>query len=339
MLEKILLEICQQMSDSLNPDQIEKLRNVLFINFCGKRIENETYEIVLSETDKDNEMIKIYVASKKIAGRSDSTLKQYVSEIRAFREFSKKGFCDVATMDIRRYLAVAKEYKGNKMSTIQNKIRYLNSFFSFLHTEELINRNPMAKLEMPKIEKIYEKPFSASDLAAIRKQCQNVRDLAIVEFLYSTGLRVSEACSLNVGDIDFSKKEFSVIGKGKKQRTVYISEHAAYHLNEYLRWRAAHEGISIMELKKRPLFSTLSRPYSRMSKRTIETLCKKLGSVAGVSNTHPHRFRRTFATDMLKRGMKLEELAKLMGHSKIETTMVYCTVLQDNVRSSYYKCA
>lgn len=339
MLEKILLGICHQMSEFLSQEQLEKLRNILFINFDGKKIEDETYEIIPAEADRDEEMIKIFAASKKISGRSDSTIRQYVAEIESFREFVKKSFTDITTMDVRRYLGVAKEYRGNKMSTIQNKISYLNSFFSFLHAEGMINRNPMARLEVPKIEKIYEKPFSASDLAAIRKRCGNVRDIALIEFLYATGLRVSELCSLKVGDIDFSKSEFSVIGKGKKQRTVYISEHAAYYLNDYLQWRCDREGIGAQELKERPLFATLNGPYRKLSKRSVETLCRRIGDSAGVPNTHPHRFRRTFATDMLKRGMKIEELAKLMGHSKIDTTMVYCTVMQENVRNSYCKCA
>lgn len=339
MLEKILNKICFQMSDALSQDQLDKLRNILFINFRDKRIEEEKYEIVPAETDMDTEMIKAFVASKKISGRADSTIRQYIAEIQTFRDFVKKSFPDVTTMDLRRYLGVAKEYRKNKMTTIKNKIRYLNSFYSFLHSEGVIDRNPISQLETPKIEHTFEKPFSASDLAAIRKACGNPRDLAIIEVLYATGLRVSELCSLNVGDIDFHKREFTVTGKGNKKRIVYISEHAAYYLNDYLQWRMGREKTEIQGLVETPLFSTLSRPYARISKRSIETLCKKLGDAAGVSGTHPHRFRRTFATDMLKRGMKLEELAKLMGHSKIETTMIYCEVIQDNVRSSYYKCA
>lgn len=339
MLEKILNRICLQMSDALSQDQLDKLRNILFINFRDKRIEEEKYEIVPAETDMDTEMIKAFVASKKISGRADSTIRQYIAEIQTFRDFVKKSFPDVTTMDLRRYLGVAKEYRKNKMTTIKNKIRYLNSFYSFLHNEGIIDRNPISRLEIPKMEQVYEKPFSASELAAIRKQCKNIRDLALIEFLYATGLRVSEVCSLKVGDIDFSRKEFTVIGKGKKQRTVYISEHAAYHLNDYLKWRCEKESIGMHELKEQPLFVGMIRPHNAMSRRSIETLCKKLGDASGVCGTHPHRFRRTFATDMLKRGMKIEELAKLMGHSKIETTMIYCNIIQENVRNSYYKCA
>ena len=137
-----------------------------------------------------------------------------------------------------------------------------------------------------------------------------------------------------------SKKEFSVIGKGINERIVYFSDTAYFHLKEYLDWRIKAEGVSIESLMDRPLIVSIKSPYDRMEKCGIEALCRKIGKKAGVEDVHPHRFRRTFATDMAARGMKIEELAKLMGHAKLETTLIYCNIKQENVRSSYYKyCA
>lgn len=339
MLEKILLEVCHQMATVLEKEQLEKLKNVLFMNFHDKKIVEEKNELIVAETDSDLEKLKLFVASKKVSGRKDNTLKQYVNELKYCRNVINKKFEDITTMDLRWYLGIMQEQRGNSMSTIQNKIRYLNSFYSFLVKEELVSKNPVARIEAPKQETIIRNPFTSQNMEAIKQACQNLRDRAIIEFLYSTGLRVSEVCSLKVGDIDFSRQEFMVMGKGHKERKAYISDVACYHLKAYLKWRIKNEGIKWEESKNNPLFVSAKKPHKALSKNGIEYLCRELGKIAGIANVHPHRFRRTFATDMLNRGMKIEELAKLMGHTKIETTMIYCSILQENIKSAYHKCA
>lgn len=146
-------------------------------------------------------------------------------------------------------------------------------------------------------------------------------------------------CSLNVGDIDLYKQEFKVMGKGRKERRLYISDGACFHLYRYLRWRMSKEGLTMEELASKPLFVSAKKPYSRMTVAGVQYLVKNLGKKAGVGNVHPHRFRRTFATDLLNRGMRIEEVMVLMGHTKIETTLIYCNIKQDNVRESYRKYA
>lgn len=339
MLDKILVEVCEMMSDTLDREQLAKLKNTLFIAFHGKEIVEEKCEIIPVESDEDMRLLQLFRASKIVAGRAEGTLIQYIRELQYCRNIIGKKFREITTMDLRWYLGMMQEQRKNKMTTIQNKIHYLNSFYSFLLNEGIITINPVSRIEKPKLEKTLEMPFSIEDMESIRKHCRNVRDRALVEFLHSTGLRVSEAVSLNVGDIDMHRKEFSVVGKGKKERLVYFSDTAYYHLKEYLNWRCEKEGKTLPELKSSPLFANTRKSYGRMSKSGIETLCRSIGLSAKVDNVHPHRFRRTFATNMAARGMKLEELAKLMGHSKLETTLIYCNVVQENVRNAYCKCA
>lgn len=335
MLENILRQICNEMSGILTMEQSEKLKNVLFINFHGKVIAEDKCEIIPSETNSDAEKIKLFWASKKVSGRADSTLKQYINEIRSCQGTIGKSFNDITTMDLRWYLGIAKEKRGNKMSTIQSKIRYLNSFFSFLLDEGLIKENPVARIEKPKTEKVIKKAFSPDDMEAIRKCCTHIRDRAMIEFMYSTGLRVSELVSLNVGDIDMYKKEFTVKGKGNKERTVYFSPAARFYLRDYFVWRMKSEGVTMEQLKNEPLFVKKRSPRNRILKAGVELLCRNIGGKCGIQNVHPHRFRRTFATNMAARGMKLQELAKLMGHSEIGTTMIYCDISQDSIKNSY----
>lgn len=332
MLEKILLEICQEMSEFIDQEQIEKLKNILFIAFHDKTIMDDKKEIIPAEPDEDMRLIQIFVASKMVAGRGKRSLEQYVREIKVCKDTIGKSLKEINTMDLRWYLGLMQERRKNKPTTLQNKIRYLNSFYTFLVKEGILSVNPVSRIETPKRPQTIKKPFSAEDMEAMRKCCTHPRDRALIEFLYSTGLRVSELTSLNVSDIDFSRQEFNVIGKGSKERIVYFSAAAGFHLKNYLYWK--EENIKITD---EALF--VGAHGKRMKKGSIEVFCRNLGKRAGVENVHPHRFRRTFATNMAARGMKLEELMKLMGHSKMDTTLIYCTIGQENVKSAYKKCA
>lgn len=335
MLERIIMEVCQEMSDTISREQMARLKNVLFMCFRGKVVAEEKFEIIPAEADEDARLLQLFRASKMVSGRSENTLKQYIRELRYCRNYIGKGFKEITTMDLRWYLGMMQEHRKNKMTTIQNKMRYLNSFYSFLLNEGMVASNPVSRVEPPKVEQTIKKAFSAEEMESIRKSCNCLRDRALVEFLYSTGLRVSELASLNVDDIDMSKKEFAVVGKGNKERTVYFSSVAKFYLEDYLKSRVEKEG----DISKKPLFVGERKPNKRISKSGVEYLCRKIGKECGVENVHPHRFRRTFATIMAARGMKMEELMKLMGHSKMDTTLLYCNVWQENVRSSYEKCA
>lgn len=339
MLEELLMNVVQAMSTSLDEEQLDKLQNVLYIQFHDKKIVEEKNELQATGTDSDTHKVRLFVASKKVSGRQDNTLAQYVREISNCRNALNKNIEDITTMDLRWYFGMLREHNKISMVTLQGRMRYLNSFWTFLQKENLVPDNPVARIESLRIESTIKKAFSAQELEALRLACERKRDRALVEFLYSTGLRVSEVCSLNVGDIDLYKQEFRVMGKGRKERTAYINDVACFHLFRYLKWRAQKQGLTLEELEMQPLFAAVKQPYGRMTVAGIQYLVKQLGKKAGVGNVHPHRFRRTFATDLLNRGMRIEEVMVLMGHTKMETTLIYCNIKQDNVRESYRKYA
>ena len=323
------------MSDTLTDEQLSKLENVLFIHFHNKQIVEEKNEIVPVD-NSDAQKIKLFIGSKKVSGRQDSTLKQYTKEIWSCRNALNKPFEEITTMDLRWYLGMLKEVRGCSAVTLQTRRRYLNSFWTFLSNEGIVHGNPVARIEAIKIESKIKKAFSAKDMEALRESCDCLRDRAMIEFMVSTGLRVSELCSLNVGQLDLSKMEFSVIGKGRKERTLYITEKALFHLYQYLHWRCDHEGKTWDELMSQPLFVTNKAPYTRLTPAGVQNIMKRLGKKAGVVNCHPHRMRRTFCTNLLQY-MKIEEVMVLMGHSKIDTTLIYADIKQTNVKESFVR--
>lgn len=339
MLEKILMDVCQQMSEYLGDEQLKRLQDILFINFHGKEIKEEKYELQETGTDSDTYKMKMFVASKKVSGRQNSTLAQYISQIQKCRNVINKNFEDITTMDLRWYFGMLRERNKNSMVTLQGKIRCLNSFWTFLKREGMVAENPIERIESLRIESTLKKAFSGKELEALMLACKNERDRALLEFLYATGVRVSELCSLKVGDIDLYKQEFKVMGKGRKERYGYLNDKASFHLFRYLQWRCKKEKLTIQELSQRPLFATIKKPYKGLTIAGVQYIVKQLGNQAGVGNAHPHRFRRTFATDMLNRGARIEEVMVLMGHTKIETTLIYCNIKQDNVRECYRKYA
>lgn len=190
-----------------------------------------------------------------------------------------------------------------------------------------------------KLEKTIKKPYGAEEMEALRINCMELRDRALMEFLYSTGVRVSEAASLNVGDIEMGRQELIVYGKGSKERKTYLTDSAKFYLRRYLQMRCKAAGIGMDQLHDQPLFVTLDRPHNRLTVPGIKYMLRKLGERSGVKGVHPHRFRRTIATDLLSRGMPIEQVKEFLGHEKVDTTMIYCAVKEQNVRESFRKYA
>ena len=184
------------------------------------------------------------------------------------------------------------------------------------------------------MEKVIKKPFSAEELEALRVNCIELRDRALIEFLYSTGVRVSELVALNVGDVEIGKQELIVYGKGSKERKTYLTDGAKFYLRRYLQSRSQEEGLA-----GKPLFETLDKPHDRLTVAGVQHMLRELGKRAKVDNVHPHRFRRTIATDLLNRGMPIEQVKTFLGHEKLDTTMIYCTVKEESVHSSHRKYA
>lgn len=213
--------------------------------------------------------------------------------------------------------------------TLDGMRRCYSSFFSWLDAEEIIPHNPCAGIKQIKYKKDVKKPFSAVDIEKMRNACSsNIRDLALIDFLYCTGCRVSEVARLNISDINFEALECVVIGKGNKERYVYLSEVAAMHLREYLDSR---------QDDYEALFA--GKGTERLQKNGIEAIVKNIGKKAGVDNAHPHRFRRTLATNLLDRGMNIQDVAEILGHADLKTTQIYCYISKKNVKAAYCKYA
>lgn len=334
MVEKIIEKVVTEMAPHLDQSQLEHLSNVLYVNFHGLEVQEQCTEVVPAGVEGDEAKIRMFVASKKAVNRQTNTLKQYTREIYNMLAFLGKRIEDITGMDLRYYYGVMREQRGIKMSTMQTRLHYLSSFWDFLTTEELVHGNPVKKVGLLKLEKTIKKPYSAADMEALRTSCSTLRDRALVEFLYSTGVRVSELVALNVGDIEMGRQELIVYGKGSKERKTYLTDSAKFYLRRYLQTRSAEEGIN-----DRPLFVTLDKPHDRLTVAGVQYMLRQLGQRAGVENVHPHRFRRTIATDLLGRGMPIEQVKEFLGHEKLDTTMIYCTVKEDSVRASHKKYA
>ena len=338
MVEKILEQIVNEMSPHLTDAQLEHLSNVLYVNFHGLEVQKHCTELTASGLDRDEAKIRMFVASKKAVNRQDNTLKQYTREIFNMLNFLGKRLEDITGMDLRYYYGVMREQRGIKMSTMQTRLHYLSSFWDFLITEEMVHTNPVKKVGLLKLEKTIKKPFSAAELEALRVNCIMLRDRALVEFLYSTGVRVSELVSLTVGDIEMGKQELVVYGKGSKERKTYLTDGAKFYLTRYLASRC-EDGKTIEDLAEEPLFVTLDYPHNRLTVAGVQYMLRQLGRRANIKNVHPHRFRRTIATDLLNRGMPIEQVKEFLGHDKLDTTMIYCSVKEASVQASHKKYA
>lgn len=339
MVEKLIDNVVNEMLPHLDEIQLEQLKNVLYINFHGVEVQEERYELTDTGIDGDEAKIRMFIASKKAVNRQTNTLKQYTREIYNMLNFIGKRIEDITGMDLRYYYGVMRERQGIKMSTMQTRLHYLSSFWDFLSTEELVHSNPVKKVGLLKLEKTIKKPFSSEEMEALRINCDVIRDRALVEFMYSTGVRVSELVSLNVQDIEMGKQRLVVYGKGSKERRSYLTDSAKFYLSRYLQQRCERDGTTLKELNKRPLFTTLDYPHNRLTVAGVQYMLRELGKRADVANVHPHRFRRTIATDLLNRGVPIEQVKEFLGHEKLDTTMIYCTIKEENIQASHRKYA
>lgn len=296
----------QMMREHLSREQMHLLRDAL-----------ETVFVQTGTAGADNDKcIDMFLDAKRVENLSRRTLAYYESELRRCIAFCNKPVRLIDANDIRRCLSDAME-RGCSPVTVNNTRRVLSTFFQWLENEDIIRKSPVKRTKALKEEHGDKKPFTDEDVAKMRRACTNVRDRAILEMLLSSGMRVSELCGLDRAAVDMHERECEVLGKGNKRRTCYFSAEAELYLSEYLSQRTDDGGA---------LFVARNRKGARMSTGAVERVMRVLGSRAGVSNVHPHRFRRTFATNKLKRGMKIEEIQQLLGHSNIDTTLIYAKV-------------
>lgn len=305
----------------------EKVDRILTGLLQRYQITQKTTELIVYEEDTNILLMERYIASLRLEGKSEATLEQYKRAIEKLSESINKHFKDITTNDIRCHLARYQTLRKVCKSTLDNERRYLSAFFRWLTVEEYIEKNPMLRIKKVKSEKKIKKAFSDLELEKLRGACRTKREKALIEFFLSTGCRVSEVVGLDIDHVDFNKKECVVFGKGGKERTVYLSERCQYYLEEYLASRK----------KQGVLFS--GKKEERWSKAAIEKCLKNMGERAGVRNVHPHRFRRTFATNALNKGMQLQYVQRILGHTSMDTTLIYCVVDTENMKMEHRKVA
>ena len=327
MEEKFRVELLTMLDKSMSKELVSAVDMALTALFQKYDVSEACTDLAVCD-DSNERIINTYIASMRLEGRSEKTLKQYYDALTKLLDEIPKSIKDIRTNDIRYHLA---HYQGtHKVSnaTVNNKRKFLSAFFVWATREEIVDKNPMLKINSIKDKYVTKKPFSDIELAKIRDALEDNREKALVEFLLSTGCRVSEVAGLKVGNIDFRTGECVVLGKGNKERTVYLNNKSMYYLERYL-------GNFVDA--DRPLF--MNARGRGMTKQNIEELMRIIGKRAGVSKVHPHRFRRTMATNAMKRGMPVQYIQVILGHSKLDTTMIYCIYDKEVVKAEYLKVA
>lgn len=326
MKEKVVNQVLYCMQDVISADQLSELRSVLQNVLCTYHIESERQDVmVVNDSWQDD--LEEYLMSKALEGKSPATVKRYRYELSRLLSYINKAVVNITDADISGYLRAYKKLRSICNQTLKNVRAVYSSFFVWLRDRDRIRRNPMVLVEQIKVEKTIKKPYTDTERELMLRNCKTIRDKAIMEFLYSTAVRVSELAALNREDIRFSSKDLTVFGKGSKERVTYLNERSHMYLKEYLESRSDDNPA---------LFVSEKAPHQRLGKTGIEDIVRRTGQRAGV-HAYPHRFRRTAATNALNRGMPVQEVAQLLGHVKLETTMVYCTVERESVQFHHKK--
>lgn len=324
MKNKIKNEIVNKISEVLKSSQIEILEEVILNVLDSYLIKEIDIEVV----EHNSEYITSFISAKKLEGCSDKSLKYYESTIVNTLNNINKNIRTITTNEIRNYLSQYQEKNKTSKVTIDNIRRILSSFFSWLEDEDYILKSPVRRIHKVKSPSIIKDTYTDEDLEKMRDNCEVMRDLALIDILTSTGMRVGELVLLNKEDINFNEMECVVFGKGSKERIVYFDARTKIHLQKYLEDRTDNNNA---------LFVSMRSPFNRMSINGIEARIRNLGKKLNIGKVHPHKFRRTLATKAIDKGMPIEQLQKLLGHQKIDTTLQYAMVKQSNVKLAHKK--
>ncbi len=327
MKDKLIKEIQASMALVLSPIQQDELRRVLTFHLSNVGISarnaTDTQEII------DNEaLLDVFIAAKNVEGCSAKSLKYYGATIRQMLSHVKKPIREITTDDLRGYLADYQNMRNSSKVTIDNMRRIFSSFFGWMEDEDYILKSPVRRIRKIKADKTIKEAFSDEGLELLRDACTEIRDLAMIDILASTGMRVGELVGLNQEDINFQERECVVFGKGNTERLVYFDARTKIHLRNYLDSRVDDCPA---------LFVSLKHPYKRLMIGGVETRLRNIGKRADMQKVHPHKFRRTLATRAIDKGMPIEQVQRLLGHVKIDTTMTYAMVSQTNVKNSHRK--
>jgi site-specific recombinase XerD len=325
MRDELISEVVQRMLPYLDNKQLVNLQNNL--NLVLQRYDVELINGGNSEND-NQELVEKFISAKRVEGCSEKTLKYYLATIEAMNSSLEKDVRIIQTEDLRKYLTDYQMQNGSSKVTIDNIRRILSSFFAWLEDEDYIIKSPVRRIHKVKTVSNIKETYTDEELELMRDNCEELRDLAIVDMLASTGMRIGEMVLLNRDDLNFNERECIVLGKGSKERIVYFDARAKLHLQEYLKSRVDENPA---------LFVTLRAPYKRIQIGGIESRLRELGKSLKISRVHPHKFRRTLATMAIDKGMPIEQLQRLLGHQRIDTTLQYAMVKQSNVKIAHKK--
>ena len=327
MKTEVISNITKDMEDSLTDYQLNKLKESLIINFERLEFIIKTDELKhQEELDENKNMIESFISSKQVEGCSSRTIKYYKEIIEKFVNDFDKSIKQISTNEIRNYLSNYKDNSSCGSITIDNIRRVLSSFFSWLEDEDYIIKSPIRRIHKIKTAVVIKEVLTDENLERLRDECENIRDLSLIELLISTGMRVGELVNLNINSLNFEDRSCIVLGKGNKEREVYFDAKTKLHLKEY---------ISKRNDSNDALFVSMRKPHQRLTISGIELIIRTLGINSNINKVHPHKFRRTLATMAIDKGMPVEQVQKLLGHVKIETTMHYALVNQSNVKISH----
>ena len=327
MKETIIQAVLDGMRAVLTDNQLELLTDVT--RKALSECEITPKATVDEQRNKENaELLGAFISSKKVEGCSDKTIHYYKSSIEKLITTVKKNVCDIATNDIRCYLADQQEQRGLSKVTIDNLRRIYSSFFSWLEDEDYITKSPVRRIHKVRTDALVKEVLTDENIEVLRDSCQELRDIAMIDLLLSTGMRVGELVKINREDIDFQERQCVVFGKGNKEREVYFNARTKIHLKKYLEQRTDTNPA---------LFVSLHEPHTRLTISGVEVRLRQLGKRVNLNKVHPHKFRRTLATMAIDKGMPIEQVQKMLGHVKIDTTLHYAMVNQTNVKIAHRK--
>lgn len=319
-------EICRLMNPHLSSEQTLVLKQTLLQVFSNFNLPEQTPASSQEDYQQNTKLINLFIAAKKIEGCSPNTLKYYSNTLIKMTESLSKNVCQMETNDLRFYLSSYQNTRNSSKITLDNIRRILSSFFAWLEDEDYIVKSPVRRIHKVKATQNVKETLSDEHLEQLRDQCVHPRDLAMIDLLISTGIRVGELVNINRSDIDLLERECIVLGKGDKERVVYFDAKTKIHLQQYLNSRKDSNPA---------LFVTIHAPWTRLTIAGVEQFLNKLGKRSHVKHVHPHKFRRTMATMAIEKGMPIEQVQKLLGHTKIDTTLHYAIVNQSNIKLAH----
>lgn len=325
MREQIITQIVQGMLGKLNNFQLQELKDVVERTLASVEI---TSRENVAAKDNSMDLLNAFISAKRIEGCSEKSLTYYQKTIESMIEKVAVPVQCVNTDGLREYLITYQQERNLSKVTIDNIRRILSSFFSWLEDEDYIIKSPIRRIHKVKTIATVKDTYTDESLELMRDNCAEIRDLALIDMLASTGMRIGELVLLNKNDVNFEERECIVLGKGSKERVVYFDARTKIHLKEYLDSRIDDEDA---------LFVSLRAPHERITIGGIESRLRKMGVKLGIHKLHPHKFRRTLATVAIDKGMPIEQLQVILGHKRIDTTLQYAMVKQSNVKSAHRK--